>query len=380
MAHTAGSWVTYYSWPNRLPYRVWEKSVPRIDDQYADCVVYIYRSLADAKAGDRIGGSGFLVQVPLRQNPDFAEAYVVTNRHVVKKAESPVVRLNRHDGTVEYFQTTQEQWIMHPHGDDVALFPFQPISVSDLKMTVINISQFLTPGLLAEQDVGIGDDTFMIGRFINHEGKQQNTPAIRFGNIAMMPKEKIVSEEGLAQESFLVEIRSLPGYSGSPVFIYTLTAMMDFSRRNMSEEEESLRQKEKKRLGRDVIGLDPGPLAYLTPKGPFLLGLDWCHLHTTERIRDKNGELLPEGWTVTTNSGMAGVIPAWKIAEMLNSEELTEMRKNEDDKLTNKKRESAVTFDTAEEQQGPPSLTKEDFEAALKKASRKIEPHSTKKQ
>src|ERR1019366_6284214 len=31
------------------------------------------------------------------------------------------------------------------------------------------------------------------------------------GNIAMMQKEKIIDERGVAQESFLVEIRSLPG-------------------------------------------------------------------------------------------------------------------------------------------------------------------------
>ena len=61
----------------------------------------------------------------------------------------------------------------------------------------------------------------MVGRFVSHEGKQQNSPAVRFGNIAMMQKEKIIDERGVAQESFLVEIRSLPGYSGSAVLIYS---------------------------------------------------------------------------------------------------------------------------------------------------------------
>jgi hypothetical protein len=47
----------------------------------------------------------------------------------------------------------------------------------------------------------------MVGRFINHEGKQRNLPALRYGNIAMMPLEPIIQQEtGITQESFFVKI------------------------------------------------------------------------------------------------------------------------------------------------------------------------------
>lgn len=313
--------------------------MPRIHDLYADCVVYIYRSMTDAKNGERTGGSGFIVVVPLVRNPDWAETYVITNRHVVRKAETPVVRMNRKDGRVEYFQTGKDEWVFHPDGDDIAALLFQAAVPQELKTYAVPLGHFLTPSLAVKEDVGIGDDTFMLGRFVNHEGRQQNTPAIRFGNIAMMPKEKIVSQGGLALESFLVETRSLPGYSGSPVFVYSVNAMMDFSQRDLREEEEQLRARDREEFGERQPVLDPGPLAYIRPKGPYLLGIDWCHIHTVEQVREKNGEIIPDGWTVRTNSGMAGVIPAWKIAELLNIEELAEKRREEDEKITKRKNE-----------------------------------------
>jgi len=69
----------------------------------------------------------------------------------------------------------------------------------------------------------------MVGRFIGHDGHQRNTPAVRFGNIAMMPDEKIKAADGTEQEGFLVELRSVPGCSGSAVYIYSPNAMQDMS-------------------------------------------------------------------------------------------------------------------------------------------------------
>jgi len=264
---------------------------------------------------------------------------VVSNRHVVQKARKPVVRINRKDGSLEYVSTTIDQWRLHPDGDDVAIFPLD-IDWQELNFFSIPSQKMVTNEIIVKHDIGIGDDTFMIGRFINHEGKQQNTPSIRFGNIAMMPKERIVSEDGLAQESFLVEIRSLPGYSGSAVFIYSVTPMMDFSNRDLKEEEEELRDKERKRTGADEFIIDPGSAARFTPKGPFLLGIDWCHLHTVENVREKNGAIVSEGLIVRTNSGMAGVVPAWKIADLLNDPEMVEMRKQTDRNITQNKQSS----------------------------------------
>jgi len=45
--------------------------MPRIHDVYADCAVYIYESVDDAKNGERQGGSGFIVHVEFEENLGF---------------------------------------------------------------------------------------------------------------------------------------------------------------------------------------------------------------------------------------------------------------------------------------------------------------------
>jgi hypothetical protein len=72
---------------------------------------------------------------------------------------------------------------------------------------------------------------------------------------------------------------------------------------------------------------------------------DWCHLHTTERVRRKKGEPIPEQWIVRCNSGMARVIPAWKIRELLEMDELVELRRIEDEAITKRMKESPVELD-----------------------------------
>lgn len=67
-----------------------------------------------------------------------------------------------------------------------------------------------------------GGEVFMIGRFVGHDGRQKNTPSVRFGNISRMRISD--AEEGADQnqeevdERFLIDCRSIPDYSGSPVF------------------------------------------------------------------------------------------------------------------------------------------------------------------
>jgi hypothetical protein len=328
--------------------------------------VYIYRSLTEAQKGERYGGSGFLVAVRLKENPDWWDCYVVTNWHVIQKAKSPVIRLNRRDGSVECIQTIAEQWFRHTDGDDVAVLPLD-VEFENLRVWTINSEDFVTPQRIFDEDIGIGDDVVMIGRFVNHEGRQKNSPAVRFGNIAMMAEEKIITDNGLAQEAFLVEVRSLPGYSGSAVLLYSPCAINDMSERRDG------RMKGEYKAGEKPEGLtyDMGDLNWVNPKGPFLLGIDFCHIHRKASVRRPDGSKVKDGWFVEENTGMAGVIPAWKIAEVLDLEELVAMREKDDRELTEKKSKSGVSLDVADDDDTP-RLTQQEFERALKKASRRI--------
>jgi hypothetical protein len=310
-----------------------ESQLPRISDNYTDIAVYIYRSLEEANNGVRQGGSGFLVGVPLVQNPDLGFTYVVTNRHVVANATNPVVRLNRLDGGIQCIPTKFSQWAFHPNGDDIAVLPLE-IDYSSVKFTHVPIDHFVSETLVISEDIGIGDDVVMVGRFINHEGAQRNTPAVRFGNIAMMPTETIITPQGLRQQSFLVEVRSLPGYSGSAVLIYSPCAMFDMSTRRGGKTQKEYEDELEKERQEKGWAMSSPPLERMHPKGPYLLGIDFCHIHRQSIVNNVAGDEI--GY-VKENTGMAGVIPAWKIVEVLKSDELETIRTDEDFKITRKR-------------------------------------------
>ena len=185
----------------------------RIPPNILDCPLYLYPTEDDARRGERGGGSGFLVMVRVNGHPEIGTLYAVTNSHVIREGGSPVIRLNSWEGATEVLPLPADAWEHHPDGDDLALAEvgFSPEH--------IRFSSIPTDHFMQRRDYdyyAVGTDTFAIGRLITHEGKQRNTPAARFGNIAIWPLESVLTNRGLKQESFLVEARSLSGYSGSP--------------------------------------------------------------------------------------------------------------------------------------------------------------------
>src|SRR5438876_12389505 len=181
--------------------------------------------------------------------------------------------------------------------------------------------------------MGIGDEVFMVGRFINHEGTQQNKPSVRFGHIAMMPGEPITNPKtGFRQNCYLVDCRSMGGYSGSPVFV--MPQSMAGGRRQM------------------MVGVFAGQRM----SGPYLLGINWCHLHyrmpILEAAQDDSAMVVTEppivtdGNYVLANSGMAGVVPVSKLIELLESDEVKQAREAEAEQVRKPEKNSPVTLDS----------------------------------
>lgn len=322
----------------------------RIRDVFLNCVFYVYSSSQDAESGVHAGGSGFLAHAPLEENPERCIIYAVTNSHVIKKCgDRPSITVNTVDGKREVFETANLDWEFLPN-HDVAIVPVNLDSATH-KISHIPIENFITPELIEKQEIGPGDETFMIGRFINHEGKEKNLPAARFGNISMMPYEPIIDEYGVGQESFLVECRSIPGYSGSPVFLN-----IDFAIPRPSEA----------KAGKSFF---PG-------RGiqQRLLGIDWAHINNYDPVFEKTNDVPPlvkTNLVTQSNTSMAAVVPAWRIGELLNLPKFKEMRTEIDKNLTARKAELAASSDSADNTQ---PFTKSDFEQALRKASRRIQP------
>ena len=238
--------------------------MPRIPDSALESVVYLYPSEADAEDGVQIGGTGFLVVIPIPYvQPAFAHLHcVVTNAHVIDHG-SMVVRLNTTDGAKTTIALDGAEWFRHPDGDDIAICPIG-MDPKFHKFKSMHPNMFLTKEIMAMFDVGPGDEVFIVGRFINREGKQKNIPSVRFGNIAQMPGEPLILD-GKEQECFLIEGRSIPGFSGSPVFIQIVPEAPEFP-----EFPANLKQYEPK------PSTNRPKMSHKA--GPFLMGIDFCHL------------------------------------------------------------------------------------------------------
>src|SRR4029077_4477832 len=99
--------------------------MPRIQDSYLNSVVYLYGAVEDARAGERSGGTGFLISTPpsTKGGPHFV--YAVTNSHVIREGGASVIRVNAlsEDLQTDVISLGADAWYHHVDGDDIAVCP-----------------------------------------------------------------------------------------------------------------------------------------------------------------------------------------------------------------------------------------------------------------
>lgn len=323
-----------------------ESPVPRIhSDEILHCAVYLYPTKGQAERGERIGGSGFLVGIPMESIPGRTHVYAVTNRHVIlpSAGNSPVVRMTSKRSRAVALSLSTDDWIMDEDLHDLAI-SLLPADLSEYRYTCVSRKLFLSQDRIDEHEIGSGDEIYMIGRYVGHDNREVNRPVVRFGTIALMPETRVKDEWGLVQESILVEMRSLPGFSGSPVFVYIPPLSI----------RPRYYDKAKKTLELDA-----------RPFGPWLLGIDYSHLPIQSRIVDNGGKEHPEGWYAQTNSGMAAVVPVKKLEQLLDSDAAKKQRLDVEASIKEDARNGAVL-----DASGDRDLTREEFEQTLKRVSR----------
>src|SRR5262249_10156457 len=147
------------------------------------------------------------------------------------------------------------------------------------------------------------------GLFTKMTGRQKNIPMFRMGSVAMMPTERVpgiqIAGNTYESEVYLVEARSVGGISGCPVFVRQTVNLPA------------------------VVG--QGTKAAHTTQAPlagrfFLLGL--MHGHWDVREDEINeAQIKSVGKDRRgVNVGIAVVVPAKKILEILRSAELARGR------------------------------------------------------
>lgn len=136
----------------------------------------------------------------------------------------------------------------------------------------------------------------MVGRFIDYDGVQTNQPTLWFGHISIIDA-FIKQSDRCSKESFIVDMHSRTGYSGSPVFVY-------------------------RTIGSYFIEPPPGQI--LTNFGNMftLLGIHFSQFPEVWELRDSLRN-KPESETalrhVNSLSGMTCVCPAYAIREVLET-------------------------------------------------------------
>jgi hypothetical protein len=289
----------------------------RINDDLRKCVVFFgFEDNSRGKGGINCVGTGFLVAYD-------EVGFLVTAKHLAHSlGNNPfLVRLNRKDGTSENTLADGVHWYEHPDPTvDVAVMH---ISVgggpgSDYEVLYAPQDMLVTDAMIAHPQLGIlgvGDITYTIGLFRLMSGESRNLPVVHLGSVAMMPKDEKIPvrdwrnpKNTLKVEGYLVETQAMQGLSGSPTFIRPTTSVslappnVLIDPRSASEEDFS---------------------AAVPMRKLFLLGL-WAASWDAPPDEVLS---VQAGKQNRVPVGMGVVVPAQKIIETLEQQEVKDLRK-----------------------------------------------------
>ena len=292
--------------------------------------------------------------------------YLVTAKHVVvgikqKSVDGKVyIRINDNQGGSQLIESSIDSWSEHPTDSsvDVSVLRWAPSEKFDY--IFLYTSMAATDEVIRQNSIGIGDEVFIAGMFVSHKGKKRNIPIVRVGNISAMPEEKIDTPDFGSIEAYLIEARSIGGLSGSPVFVNVSgdrTMGGNFANGNVKK----------------------GDILYSTGNRLYLLGLIYGHWDE-QTVDDVISE---DAARKDVNMGMAMVVPATKILEIIDQPKWVEERQLLM-KLKNKKhlpvQDALPTKDSVKPAEiGKDGIMKEEFEDVLKKISRPLNPDDQEK-
>jgi hypothetical protein len=270
----------------------------RVPPDILKCVVFIGRTVGGVP---RFEGTGFLVGLDSRADSRVMFPYLVTAKHVASVVEGDFwVRMNKKDGTSVQVDASNQRWTYHPSDPsaDVAVMSWG--MPDDLDHRAIPLPMMLEwPSNLEAEGIGVGDEVFLSGLFASAYGRAKNSPIIRKGNLAMIPADKIRTRDMGPIDAYLIETHSFGGLSGSPVFARETIVM-------------------KVNKPPRLVGQQPKLIDVHAAGGFYLIGLAHGHYEIDER--DINAPAVrPAGDERRVNLGIAIVVPAGKVMDVINS-------------------------------------------------------------
>jgi hypothetical protein len=255
----------------------------RLHNQYREFVGFLR-----LKDDLQVKATAFLVGVPLTR--DAVAPYVVTAAHVVQKARSEsrelTLRVNKVGGGWDDIAIPSEAWAEREGSDVAAAEVDLRNGVHDVRTVPLEI--LADDGMVAQYDIGEGDEVFMPGLFTSVPGETRDQPIVRFGHIALGLQDAIrinIPSGSVDVDAYLIETRSWGGESGSPVFVSFM-----------------------------------GPQGYAQERegAARILGILHGHYEIERKVKFRRSEADA---VAPLNAGIAVVIPAQKIIDLLTEEE-----------------------------------------------------------
>ncbi len=284
-------------------------------DGILSATIFLYPSVEMAEKGEKFGGSGVLVSVPMVNRPDLHCIYAVSNWHVACTGGASVIRYTDIAGHTRIIEKDPSEWVFIPNGPDLAACAIGWVNGQEPRAVPIDLFASDATG-----DIFIGEDVFMAGRFVDYDGKDTNRPALRFGAISML-NAPVRQPTSSMSPSHIVDMHSRTGFSGSPVYAYRSQGTSNFSGGNIM-------------MSGSVSG-------YPTSKRTWgdgtqlmikLLGLQWgqfpemWELKQAQKRPQEQASLITDGKYVEGFSGMSCVVPASKIIQLLDQSKLKQQR------------------------------------------------------
>jgi len=237
--------------------------------------------------------------------------YTITAKHVIIAIKDKsvdrkaIMRVNLKDGGVDHIETDVNDWFYdNEEPSDVAILDWAPeIGQKDSKyeITYVMYDMFQTENPPPTETIRVGDNVAIIGLFHSHTGKKRNTPIVRAGNVAMLAdeNEKVSTRHFGDIEAHLIESRSIGGLSGSPVYVHMTGPRID----------------------------NEGNALFVQMRYIYLFGL--IHGHYDVEIPKEDGVVEDDMNREAINMGIAIVVPAKHIKQLLNHPKFMKDREDE---------------------------------------------------
>lgn len=267
------------------------------------CVAFIYVKAAPDRALPN--GTGFFFTVPDPSDAKRSFVYLVTAAHVLKQGPDAtgafypevLVRLNRNGSGTDLLSLPlvpdgpRRNVFLHPDPSvDLAAIPFAPDQAAYLYKAA-DLSLVPTDEETRSIQLSEGADVFFAGLFTPFVSESANIPIVRFGRVALSTSEPI-PWGGFKRHLLLVECASYGGNSGAPVFFY---------------------------LGSER---NPGQLVAGAPELK-LAGVMMGAYQDIRPVQTVGTSAVPVS---TANMGIAAVVPAAKVRELVNCPALVQQR------------------------------------------------------